>query len=66
MKKKFTIFLLLILIPFLMGSSYNYSFYNEVVYSVPGMAFSHYFNEQILGVKFVKPEYFVVYEDNIT
>lgn len=65
MKKKLTIFLLLVLIPFLMGSSYNYSFYNEVVYSVPGMAFSHYFNEQILGVSFSKPEYFVVYENKI-
>ncbi len=65
MKKKFVILLLLILIPFLMGASYNYSFYGDVVYSVPGMAFSGYFNEQILGVSFVKPEYFVVYEDNV-
>lgn len=65
MKKKLFIFLLILLLPMLMGASYNYSFYGDVVYSVPGMTFSSYFNEQTLGVSFSKPEYLVVYEDKI-
>ena len=64
--KKITLMLLLLTFPLLMGSSnYNYSFYKESVYSVPGMTFSQYFNEHTLDTKFSKPAYFTIYDEKI-
>lgn len=64
--KKIILMLLLVATPLLMGSSnYNYSFYQEAVYSVPGMTFAQYFNEHTLGVKFAKPAYLTIYDNTI-
>lgn len=64
--KKITIFLLsLSLLPFLMGSTYNYSFFGNVIYSSPGMTFATFFDSKSLGVDLKSPAYFAVYEDNI-
>ena len=66
MKKKILLILIILALPFLMASTnYNYSFYGDAVYAVPGMTFSQYFNEHILGVRFQKPEYFVVHNNKI-
>ncbi len=49
-----------------MGSTrYNYSFYNEVVYSAPGMNYRTYFNAEILGASMSAPEDLVVYNQRI-
>src|SRR5690554_4368630 len=64
--KKIVIFLITVsLLPFLMGATYNYSFYGNVIHSSPGMNFAAYFDSKSLGVNLRAPEYFATYEDNI-
>ncbi len=64
--KKILIFLTgLTLLPFLMGSTYNYSFYGNVIHSSPGMTFATFFDSKTLGLRLRSPEYFTVYEDVI-
>ncbi|NLN50419.1 MAG: hypothetical protein GX149_02210 [Acholeplasmataceae bacterium] len=65
MKKLLLFILILLLVPMLIGSTYNYSFYGNVIHSSPGMTFVGYFDNAALGTKMSTPEYFVVYEDDI-
>lgn len=64
--KIFTFFTLLFTLPLQISSvSYNYSYYNEVIHSAPGMTFAAYFNAQTLGTKISSPEDMLVFEDHI-
>ena len=64
--KIFAFFTLLFTLPLQISSvSYNYSYYNEVIHSAPGMTFAAYFNAQTLGTKLSTPEDMVVFEDLI-
>lgn len=65
MKRLFIILLLFMTTPLLLGSSYNYSFYGDVIHSAPGMTFATYFNAQTLETPLGSPEYFVVYNNDI-
>ena len=65
MKRLLNVLLLLCLVPFLMASGYNYSYYGEVIHSAPGMTFATYFNAQTLGTSLSSPEDLVVYGDYI-
>lgn len=64
--KIFAFFTLLFTLPLQISSvSYNYSYYNEVIHSAPGMTFAAYFNAQTLGTKLSSPEDMLVFEDLI-
>ncbi len=64
--KKILIILIILITPLLLASTnYNYSFYGEAIYSVPGLTFEQYFNEHTLETSFSKPEYFVVHNEKI-
>ena len=66
MKKLFTLLLIIMLLPLLLGSSrYNYSFYGDVVYSAPGMNYRTYFNGVTLSASMTSPEDLVIYDDQI-
>ncbi len=66
MKKKLTLLLVLILLPFLMGAgSYNYSYWGHAIHSSPGMSFTASINAEELGVNFISPEDLVVYNETI-
>lgn len=66
MKKKVWLLLIsLSLIPFLMGSTYNYSFYGNVIHSSPGFVYEADFHSKSLGINLKSPEYFAVYDDTI-
>lgn len=66
MKKKITLLLILLLIPFQLGMvSYNYSFHGEVLHSSAGYNYITHVNQQSLGVKYSNPRDFVVYEDHV-
>lgn len=61
--KIFTLLSLLISLPFQLSIvRYNYSYYGDVIHSAPGMNFSSYFNEQMLGVEMQSPEDIVEYD----
>lgn len=66
MFKIFSLVSILFSAPFyLQTSSYNYSYWGEVIHSAPGMTFAAYIDAEDLGVTFSSPEDLVVYEDNI-
>lgn len=65
MKKILILFVSISLLPFLLGATYNYSFYGNVIHSSPGMTFATFLDSKSLGVELKSPEYFVVYEDTI-
>lgn len=65
MKKLTVFFLSLLLLPFLLGSTYNYSFYGNVIHSSPGMTYADFFDSAKLGTRLRSPEYFIVYNNEI-
>lgn len=65
MKKTIIFIISLSLLPFLMGATYNYSFYGNVINSSPGMTFAESFDGSSLGITLRSPEHFAVFEDKI-
>ncbi len=65
MKKIAILFVSLFMLPFLLGATYNYSFYGKVIHSSPGMTFATFIDSNALGIELKSPEYFVVYENVI-
>lgn len=61
MKKKILILLILFITPLLIGASYNYSYYGEVLHSSPGYNYITHFDQQNLQYadndEFLKPEH---------
>lgn len=65
MKRLIALFLILLTPLLLASTNYNYSFYGDAIYSIPGLTFQSYFNEHTLETTFNKPEYFVIHENKI-
>ncbi|MCF7925325.1 MAG: hypothetical protein K9L26_02225 [Candidatus Izimaplasma sp.] len=66
MRQKLTLLIVLMITPLLMAaSSYNYSYWGEVIHSAPGMTFATYVDAEQLGVSLASPEDLVVYQDDI-
>lgn len=65
LKRKFTILLIVLMTPLLMGASYNYSYFGEVLHSSPGYNYIAHFDQQTLGKKYTDPSDFKVYNDHI-
>lgn len=65
LKRKFTILLIVLMTPLLMGASYNYSFFGEVLHSSPGYNYITHFDQQTLGNNYTDPSDFKVYNDHI-
>ncbi|MFP4177864.1 MAG: hypothetical protein ACLFTZ_03785 [Acholeplasmataceae bacterium] len=66
MIKTLTILSLLITLPLqVVTTRYNYSYYEEVVHSAPGMTFATYFNANTLDTELLSPEDMHVHDDTI-
>lgn len=66
MKRKITLLVMLIFTPLLMGaSSYNYTYWGDVIHSAPGMAFASYMDASTIGTTIKSPEDLVVYDNEI-
>lgn len=66
MRRLYSIFLIVFIVPILMGAnSYNYTYWGEAIHSAPGMTFAASINSEELGVLLASPEDLVVFEDNI-
>jgi tetratricopeptide (TPR) repeat protein len=66
MIRLFAILSLMVTLPFqIVTIRYNYSYYEQVVHSAPGMTFAQYFNAQTIGVDWQSPEDMIVYNNDI-
>lgn len=76
MKRKITILLLILITPLLIGASYNYSYYGEVLHSSPGYNYITHFDQQSLYYKdteeplrddhmYADPQEIKVYDDKV-
>lgn len=66
MKKTIIILFIFISMPLLMAStSYNYSYYGDVLHSSPGYNYISHFNQQSIGLRYADPQDFKVYQDKV-
>lgn len=66
MRRLYTLFLVLLFVPILMGAnSYNYTYWGDAIHSAPGMTFAASINSEDLGAVLASPEDLVVYQNVI-